>query len=67
MSTSLLPTTTTSIPTSSKAPSLPAELLYIQYSHAHEKQYLPSIRALISRDLSEPLRGVGEMGGEEEE
>lgn len=33
---------------------LPAELRYIQYSHSLEKQYLPSIRALISKDLSEP-------------
>ncbi|KAH8661663.1 acyl-CoA N-acyltransferase [Tricladium varicosporioides] len=33
---------------------LPAELRYIQYSHALEKKYLPSIRALISKDLSEP-------------
>jgi peptide alpha-N-acetyltransferase len=33
---------------------LPAELRYIQYEHALEKQYLPSIRALISKDLSEP-------------
>jgi peptide alpha-N-acetyltransferase len=33
---------------------LPAELRYIQYEHALEKKYLPSIRALISKDLSEP-------------
>ena len=33
---------------------LPSELRYIQYEHALEKQYLPSIRALISKDLSEP-------------
>jgi peptide alpha-N-acetyltransferase len=37
-----------------KAAELPAELRYIQYEHALEKQYLPSIRALISKDLSEP-------------
>jgi hypothetical protein len=37
-----------------KAVELPAELRYIQYEHALEKQYLPSIRALISKDLSEP-------------
>ena len=36
------------------APDLPAELRYIQYEHALEKKYLPSIRALISKDLSEP-------------
>lgn len=33
---------------------LPSELRYLQYEHALEKQYLPSIRALISKDLSEP-------------
>lgn len=30
------------------------ELEYIQYSHSLEAQYLPAIRALISKDLSEP-------------
>ncbi|KAI9740809.1 MAG: N-alpha-acetyltransferase mak3 [Claussenomyces sp. TS43310] len=33
---------------------LPAELRYIQYDSSLETQYLPSIRALISKDLSEP-------------
>lgn len=33
---------------------LPAELRYIQYEHALEEQYLPAIRTLISKDLSEP-------------
>ncbi|KAI4597822.1 N-alpha-acetyltransferase mak3 [Pestalotiopsis sp. 9143b] len=33
---------------------LPSELRYIQYEHALEEQYLPAIRALISKDLSEP-------------
>lgn len=33
---------------------LPAELQYVQYEHALEEQYLPAIRALISKDLSEP-------------
>lgn len=33
---------------------LPSELEYIQYSHSLEAQFLPSIRALISKDLSEP-------------
>ncbi|KAI1105444.1 acyl-CoA N-acyltransferase [Jackrogersella minutella] len=33
---------------------LPGELLYIQYEHALEEKYLPAIRALISKDLSEP-------------
>lgn len=33
---------------------LPAELRYIQYEHGLEAQYLPAIRALISKDLSEP-------------
>jgi len=37
-----------------KLAELPAELRYIQYEHALEKQYLPSIRAIISKDLSEP-------------
>lgn len=32
----------------------PGELRYIQYEHSLEEQYLPSIRALISKDLSEP-------------
>lgn len=40
--------------TKGKSAELPAELRYIQYEHALEKQYLPSIRALISKDLSEP-------------
>lgn len=34
--------------------SLPSELKYLQYTHTLEAQYLPSIRALISKDLSEP-------------
>ncbi|KAK3936896.1 putative n-terminal acetyltransferase [Diplogelasinospora grovesii] len=33
---------------------LPGELKYIQYEHSLEAQYLPAIRALISKDLSEP-------------
>ena len=33
---------------------LPGELKYIQYEHALEAQYLPAIRALILKDLSEP-------------
>lgn len=33
---------------------LPAELRYIQYEHTLEEQYLPAIRSLISKDLSEP-------------
>ena len=33
---------------------LPAELRYIQYEHGLEEKYLPAIRALISKDLSEP-------------
>ncbi|EQK98022.1 hypothetical protein G6O67_001285 [Ophiocordyceps sinensis] len=31
-----------------------AELQYVQYEHALESQYLPAIRSLISKDLSEP-------------
>lgn len=34
--------------------SLPTELQYIQYCHGLEAKYLPAIRALISKDLSEP-------------
>lgn len=34
--------------------SLPVELTYIQYAHGLEAKYLPAIRALISKDLSEP-------------
>jgi peptide alpha-N-acetyltransferase len=33
---------------------LPGKLDYIQYEHSLEAQYLPAIRALISKDLSEP-------------
>lgn len=33
---------------------LPSQLRYVQYSHDLEEEYLPSIRALISKDLSEP-------------
>ena len=33
---------------------LPGELKYLQYEHALEARYLPAIRALISKDLSEP-------------
>ncbi|RYP11469.1 hypothetical protein DL765_007778 [Monosporascus sp. GIB2] len=33
---------------------LPGELRFIQYQHTLENQYLPAIRALISKDLSEP-------------
>ncbi|KAJ4255030.1 N-alpha-acetyltransferase 30 [Fusarium torreyae] len=37
-----------------KTDNLPGELRYVQYEHALEAQYLPAIRALISKDLSEP-------------
>lgn len=33
---------------------LPADLEYVQYEHRLEGQYLPAIRSLISKDLSEP-------------
>ncbi|PNY25435.1 N-alpha-acetyltransferase 30 [Tolypocladium capitatum] len=33
---------------------VPAELRYVQYEHGLEAQYLPAIRSLISKDLSEP-------------
>ena len=36
------------------AAALPVELQYIRYEHELEAQYLPAIRALISKDLSEP-------------
>lgn len=36
------------------AAGLPVELQYIRYEHKLEAQYLPAIRALISKDLSEP-------------
>jgi peptide alpha-N-acetyltransferase len=32
----------------------PLELEYIQYDSSLETQYLPAIRALIGKDLSEP-------------
>ncbi|OAA73662.1 Acyl-CoA N-acyltransferase [Cordyceps fumosorosea ARSEF 2679] len=35
-----------------KAP--PVQLSYVQYEHKFEAQYLPAIRSLISKDLSEP-------------
>lgn len=37
-----------------KLAGLPGELQYLQYEHALEEKYLPAIRALISKDLSEP-------------
>jgi peptide alpha-N-acetyltransferase len=37
-----------------KTDNLPSELRYVQYEHALEAEYLPAIRALISKDLSEP-------------
>ena len=37
-----------------RATELPAELVYVQYQHRLEEQYLPAIRTLISKDLSEP-------------
>src|SRR3954451_3593718 len=39
---------------SPKENKLPSELRYIQYEHSLEKKYLPSISALIAKDLSEP-------------
>jgi N-alpha-acetyltransferase 30 len=33
---------------------LPGELRYVQYEHGLEEEYLPAIRSLISKDLSEP-------------
>jgi peptide alpha-N-acetyltransferase len=41
-----------------QVPALPAEdpleLQYVQYDPQKEEQYLPAIRQLISKDLSEP-------------
>ncbi|KAI2627517.1 acyl-CoA N-acyltransferase [Hypoxylon sp. NC1633] len=37
-----------------RATELPRKPRYFQYKHAFEKNYLPAIRALISKDLSEP-------------
>lgn len=36
------------------AKGLTAELNYVRYEHRLEEQYLPAIRALIAKDLSEP-------------
>jgi N-alpha-acetyltransferase 30 len=38
----------------SPAAPVPGRLDYIQYEHSLEQRYLPAIRALISKDLSEP-------------
>ncbi|KFA60484.1 hypothetical protein S40285_07760 [Stachybotrys chlorohalonatus IBT 40285] len=38
----------------SQRDTLPAELHYVRYEHALEARYLPAIRSLISKDLSEP-------------
>jgi hypothetical protein len=40
--------------TETRIAELPSELRYIQYDSSLESQYLPSIRALIGKDLSEP-------------
>jgi len=40
--------------TEGRVAELPTELRYIQYDSSLESQYFPSIRALISKDLSEP-------------
>jgi hypothetical protein len=40
--------------TEARIAELPSELRYIQYDMSLESQYLPSIRALIGKDLSEP-------------
>lgn len=40
--------------TKTKAADAPSELEYVRYNTSLEKQYLPAIRALISKDLSEP-------------
>lgn len=49
-------TTTAETPTTAGAgkAGLPPELRCVQYEHSLESCYLPAIRALISKDLSEP-------------
>ena len=44
------------VPTTLLAPALlqASELEFARYEHRLEQQYLPAIRALISKDLSEP-------------
>ena len=37
-----------------KEPSAPAELRYVRYCAEKEAVYLPAIRQLMSKDLSEP-------------
>jgi len=51
---SALPTSIDAANTIERKDFLPAELEYIQYEHSLEKKFLPSIRALIAKDLSEP-------------
>ena len=47
-------TPSSDIATPKTTTTLPSQLEYVQYSHDLEEKYLPSIRALISKDLSEP-------------
>ena len=42
------------VPETERVEALPGELKYVQYDHSLEAKYLPAIRALISKDLSEP-------------
>ncbi|KAK4216387.1 acyl-CoA N-acyltransferase [Rhypophila decipiens] len=46
--------TTTTAAVAGPLGALPGELKYVQYEHSLESAYLPAIRALISKDLSEP-------------
>lgn len=46
-------TTATAAP-STKQLKEPDDLQYVQYEPSKEEQYLPAIRQLISKDLSEP-------------
>ncbi|MBE3043653.1 hypothetical protein IMZ48_14000 [Candidatus Bathyarchaeota archaeon] len=50
----LAPTAAMASPDIAAAKTLPSQLRYIQYSHDLEEEFLPSIRALITKDLSEP-------------
>ncbi|KAM7221481.1 Acyl-CoA N-acyltransferase [Rhypophila decipiens] len=47
-------TTSTAATVAGPLAALPGELKYVQYEHSLESAYLPAIRALISKDLSEP-------------
>ena len=47
-------TETTAAVAAARIAGAPSELRYVQYQHSLESRYLPAIRALITKDLSEP-------------